>query len=165
MIGQHDIPPVESDADPQHVLRNVFGYSDFRPGQKAIIDHLMAGEHVLAVMPTGGGKSLCYQIPAILSRGITIVVSPLVALMDDQVAALRANGVRAVSIHSGMEREAQTDAWEMVRSGRAGIVYLSPERLMGERMLAALDRLDIAMFVIDEAHCVSKWGRQLPPRI
>ncbi|MCP4315160.1 MAG: DNA helicase RecQ [Hyphomicrobiales bacterium] len=163
MAVQHDIPLVETDADPADVLHNVFGYSEFRPGQSEIIDHLMNGEHVLAVMPTGGGKSLCYQIPAILSRTVTVVVSPLVALMDDQVAALRASGVNAVSIHSGMNGDDQIDAWNAVQSGAAKIIYLSPERLMTQRMLEALSAVSVGLFVIDEAHCVSKWGVSFRP--
>ncbi len=147
----------------ESVLHDVFGYSGFRPGQQQIIDRLLAGEHVLAVMPTGGGKSLCYQIPAILSDGITIVVSPLVALMDDQVAALQANGVEAVRIHSGMPRHEQVEAWHNVRGGQCRIIYLSPERLMSERMLVALSDFSIAHFIIDEAHCVSKWGVSFRP--
>jgi len=145
------------------VLSDIFGYSDFRAGQEAIIGSLVAGESVLAVMPTGAGKSLCYQIPAILSEKLTVVVSPLVALMDDQVAALRANGVNAGCIHSGLSRQDQVRAWQAVRAGESKILYMSPERLMTERMLDALAARSVGMFTIDEAHCISKWGANFRP--
>ena len=143
---------------PSDILKDVFGFSAFRPDQEQIIETIMQGQSVLAVMPTGSGKSLCYQIPAISLGGLTVVVSPLVALMRDQVAALQLAGVAAATINSSQDRHVNVAAWRLVESGATKILYLSPERLMTERMLAALGRLDLRLLVIDEAHCVSQWG-------
>ena len=150
--------------DPKReVLKQVFGFDDFRPGQEEAMDALLAGENVLMVMPTGSGKSLCFQVPALVRGGLTIVVSPLVALMQDQVAALRLAGVAADTINSSREREDNIAAWQRAASGQTRLLYLAPERLMTERMLAALRRLDVRLIAIDEAHCISQWGPAFRP--
>jgi len=145
------------------ILHDVFGFEDFRPGQETVADAILAGRNVLAVMPTGSGKSLCFQVPALAFGGLTIVVSPLVALMEDQVAALRLAGVAAETINSSRDRGDNVAAWRRVAAGEVRLLYLAPERLMTERMLAALARLPVRLIAIDEAHCISQWGPAFRP--
>lgn len=149
--------------DKHDILRKTFGFESFRPGQEAIVDTLVAGRNVLAVMPTGSGKSLCYQVPALTRGGLAIVVSPLVALMQDQVAALKLAGVAAETINSSASREENVAIWRRVAAGDVRLLYLSPERLMTERMIGALSRLDVQLVAIDEAHCISQWGPSFRP--
>ena len=140
------------------VLKQVFGYRTFRPGQESVIEHTLNGQDTLVLMPTGGGKSLCYQIPALLLPGLTIVVSPLISLMRDQVDALKVAGVAAELLNSSQPKEQQIAVLNALHEARIKILYVAPERLMQADFLHRVQEWDVQLFAIDEAHCVSHWG-------
>lgn len=142
----------------RRLLKEIYGYDDFRDGQKVIVSSVLQRRDTLGVMSTGGGKSICYQIPALLFKGITIVISPLISLMKDQVDTLKLLGIKSVYINSTLSREEYSDAMGRIRSGNVKIIYIAPERLANEKFVTFIKKLNIAMIAVDEAHCISQWG-------
>ena len=144
-------------------LKQYFGHDGFRPGQQALVDGLLAGRDVFGVMPTGGGKSVCYQLPALLRPGVTLVISPLISLMKDQVAALEQAGVPAACLNSSLDTAEMADVMAKARGGAYKLLYIAPERLASPGFRALAAALTIPVVAVDEAHCIALWGLHFRP--